>query len=236
MLDEKAEYVRNLFSGVPNEYDLLLWMLTFRQDGRWRRRAIRAAGIAPPARVLDLATGTGVFAYDWIDALGPGLHVTALDLTLPMLRYAAQVRQERGRRDPIALVCGRTETLPFPDASFDAVSIGLALRNLSSLEASFSEMARVVRPGGRVLSVDFTRPQNPLFRRLYYLYLCRTLPAIGRAVSPEWHRTFEYLWRSILAFREVEGVMAAMQAAGFTDVQARPLTGGIATLLTGVRP
>ena len=236
MLDQKAEFVRALFSGIPREYDQLLWMLTFRQDVRWRRRAIRAAGVTPPARILDLATGTGIFAYDWIDALGPGLEVVALDLTSAMLRHAIQVRRERGRNDPIAFVCGRTEMLPFPDEHFDAVSIGLALRNLSCLEASFAEMARVIRPGGRVLSVDFTRPPHPLFRHIYYLYLCRGLPAIGRAISPEWEKTFDYLWRSILNFRGVEEVVAAMEGAGLKNVQACPLTGGIATLLVGARP
>ena len=236
MLDEKAEYVSALFSGIPREYDQLLWMLTLRQDARWRKVAIRASGLTPPARILDLATGTGVFAYDWIDALGPGLSAVALDLTPAMLRHAARVRKDRGQNDPVSFVCGRTETLPFPNGHFDAASIGLALRNLSSLGASFSEMARVVRPGGRVLSIDFTRPPHPLFRRIYYLYLCRGLPAIGRAISPEWEQTFEYLWRSILNFKNVKEVLAIMENIGLKNVYARPLTGGIATLLAGTRP
>ena len=236
MLDQKGEYVRALVSGIPFEYDQLLWMLTFRQDVRWRRRAILASGLTPPAHILDLATGTGIFAYDWLDTLGPGLDIVALDLTPAMLQYAAGIRNARGQNDPVAFVCGRTETLPFPDERFDAVSIGLALRNLSCLEASFAEMARVVRPGGTVLSVDFTRPAHPLFRRLYYLYLCKGLPAIGRAISPEWNETFEYLWRSILNFRNVDDVAGTMEAAGLKSVETHPLTGGIATLLIGTRP
>lgn len=234
-MDRKAEFVRRLFAGIPAEYDQLLWMLTLRQDVRWRRKAIRTADVAPGAHVLDLATGTGVFAFDWIDRV-PGCRVTALDITPAMLAHARRVLASRGSVDPVDFVGGRTESLPFPDRSFDAVSIGLALRNLSDLEASFCEMARVLRPGGRVVSVDFTRPGNALFRRVYYLYLCRGLPAVGRAVSREWDTTFEYLWRSILRFRPVDAVVDALREAGFVDIRAQPLTGGIATLLSGRRP
>ena len=236
MLDKKAEYVRALFGGIPREYDKLLGLLTFGQDGRWRRKAIQASGLTPPARILDLATGTGIFAYEWIDRLGPDLEIIALDITPGMLDQSMKVQNDRGGTDPLHFVCGRTETLPFPDEHFDGVSIGLALRNLSSLEASFAEMARVVRPAGKVLSVDFTRPANPLFRRLYYPYLCRGLPAIGRALSPEWDETFEYLWRSILNFREIGEVTDVMMRAGLKDIEAHSLTGGIATLLMGTRP
>jgi demethylmenaquinone methyltransferase/2-methoxy-6-polyprenyl-1,4-benzoquinol methylase len=234
MLDKKAKYVRDLFSGIPSEYDQLLWMLTLRQDAHWRSCAIREFELEPPARVLDLATGTGVFAFEWIDKY-PDVAVTALDITPSMLVHARRVQRRRDRDDSITFVCGRTETLPFPDAHFNAVSIGLALRNLSNLESSFAEMARVVRTGGKVLSVDFTRPENPLIRRIYYLYLCKTLPLIGRTISPEWEETFEYLWRSILRFRAVNDVVGVMVNAGLQDVQVRPLTCGIATLIVGTR-
>ncbi len=234
-MDAKAEFVRRLFAGIPAEYDQLLWMLTLRQDVRWRRKAIRMADVASGAHILDLATGTGVFAFDWIDRV-PGCRVTALDITAAMLVHARRVLASRGAVDPVGFVGGRTESLPFPDRSFDVVSIGLALRNLSDLETSFREMARVLRPGGRFVSVDFTRPHNALFRRIYYLYLCRGLPAVGRLVSREWDTTFEYLWRSILRFRPVDEVVDALQDAGLVDIRARPLSGGIATLLSGTRP
>ena len=236
MLEEKAEFLRTLFSGVPDEYDQLLRLLTFRQDSRWRRRAMWKSGIKPPAQILDLATGTGIFAYDWIDTLGPSVKVVALDLTVAMLQRANQVRKRRGRNDRLSLVCGATEGLPFPDERFDAASIGLALRNLSSLERSFSEMARVVRPGGKIISIDFTRPSSPLVGRIYYPYLCRGLPAIGRAISPEWEATFEYLWRSILDFKSVEEVISTLDRVGLKEVESYSLTCGIATLMVGTRP
>lgn len=229
-MDLKATYVRALFSGVPKEYDRLLQILTFGQDARWRRLAIEAAAPPEGGRVLDLATGTGVFAFDWVDRMP--VSVTALDLTPAMLRHAATQCTEQGCTS-LELVNGRTESLPFPDRAFDAVSIGLALRNLTDLEASFSEMARVLKPGGRMVSVDFTRPSLSVFRHIYYLYLCHGLPAVGRTVSQEWEATFEWLWRSILRFYDVETVVDLIRRAGFRRVTIRSLTGGIATMIVG---
>lgn len=236
LLEEKAEFLRALFSSIPDEYDQFLRVLTCRQDARWRRKAIRKSEINPPAQILDLATGTGIFAFDWIDALGPSVKVVALDLTAAMLEQANQVRERRRRNDRLSLICGVTESLPFPDERFDAVSIGLALRNLSSLERSFSEMARVVRPGGKIISIDFTRPANPLVSRIYYPYLCKGLPAIGRAISPEWEDTFEYLWRSIMNFKSVGEVISTLDRIGLKEIDSHSLTCGIATLIVGTRP
>ncbi len=232
-MDEKATFVQTLFAGIPAEYDRLLGLLTFGQDGRWRRVAIDAADVIPGSNVLDLATGTGVFAFEWVDRCK--VEVAALDITPAMLHHARSVRLSREVRPSVRFVGGRTESLPFANDQFDVVSIGLALRNLTDLPASFQEMARVLRPGGRVVSIDFTRPHR-LLRRVYYPYLCRGLPAIGRAISPEWDDTFEYLWRSILRFHEVAHVVDALGAAGFRDITARPLTGGIATLIVGTHP
>jgi demethylmenaquinone methyltransferase/2-methoxy-6-polyprenyl-1,4-benzoquinol methylase len=231
-MDEKATFVRKLFSGIPSEYDQLLRWLTLGQDGRWRRLGIDTARLSSDARVLDLATGTGVFAFDWVERQNAS--VIALDITPAMLHHAKSVDAKRNYALPVRFVGGRTESLPFPDDRFDAISIGLALRNLTDLGASFREMARVLKPGGRLISIDFTRP-HWLIQRAYYLYLCRGLPAIGRAISPEWDDTFEYLWRSILRFHEVPHVVDTVKAAGFHKVATRSLTGGIATLISGTR-
>lgn len=231
-MDEKATFIRKLFSGIPSEYDTLLRWLTLFQDGRWRRLGIDTAHVSSGARVLDLATGTGVFAFDWVDRQKS--NVVALDITQGMLHHAKAVGSKRDDGSPVRFVGGRTEALPFPDHRFDAVSIGLALRNLTDIGASFREMARVLKTGGRFISIDFTRPHR-LLRRAYYLYLCRGLPAIGRVVSPEWDDTFEYLWRSILRFHDVSHVVETVKASGFEDVTARSLTGGIATLISGTR-
>ncbi len=233
--DRKAKLARRLFSGVTNEYDSLLWLLTFAMDRHWRRTIVKRSGIDSGTKVLDIATGTGLLAFDLAKCAGSDGKVVGLDLTMNMLRKAKAVREKRGHPQRVEFVTGRAEHLPFRADTFECATISLGLRNVSNVRETFEEMRCVVRSGGSVISLDFTRPPNRLLRKIYYFYLLKVLPIIGRLVSAEWHDIFEYLGRSILEFYPVEEVEAIMKQAGLQNIERHSLTGGVVTFFIGTK-
>ncbi len=233
MLDAKAHYVRNLFSKVPLEYDLLLWLLSFGQDGRWRAFVVNKARASPKGLMLDVATGTGLLAADFASASAPGSLVVGVDLTLSMLQTARDRLAARGLRDRTALVLARAENLPFRGDCFESASISLALRNVSDAGKTLREMARVTRPGGIVVSLDFARPSDRVFQLFYYDYLLGIFPLVGRMVSRAWGRTLSYLGRSILKSRTGEQIARLMENEGLRETMSVPLTMGIVCAVYG---
>ncbi len=233
MLDAKAHYVRSLFSKVPLEYDALLWLLTFGQDRRWRAFVVETARHDPDNLVLDIATGTGLLATDFARVVhGKGL-VVGVDLTLSMLQ-TAKARSGRSRLgNKTAWVLARAEDLPFRDTCFGSSSISLALRNVSDAEKTLREMARVTRSGGVVVSLDFARPPNRVFRLFYYDYLLGLFPLLGRMVSKAWAKTLSYLGRSILRSRTGDQIARLMEREGLLDPRSIPLTMGVVCAVYG---
>ena len=233
MLDTKARYVRNLFSRVPLEYDILLGLLSFAQDRRWRAYVVNRARPVSHERILDVATGTGLLAAEFARILSRNGFVVGVDLTLSMLKTARWRLEAKGLEDRVDWVLARAENLPFRDGCFGSASISLALRNVSDAQMTFREMSRTTGVGGTVISLDFTRPRNPLFQLFYYDYLLGLFPLVGRMVSKAWGRTLSYLGRSILKARTGDQIAHILSDEGLADAKSVPLTAGIVCAVYG---
>ncbi|HWL42664.1 MAG TPA: ubiquinone/menaquinone biosynthesis methyltransferase [Ilumatobacter sp.] len=219
--DDKREAVREMFDTIAPRYDLVNRVMTFRLDVRWRRKAVRTLGLAPAARVLDLAAGTGDLC---IDLRRAGYQPLAFDLSHGMLR-ADRSGAPRCQADILRL--------PVPSGSADGVTCGFALRNLTDLDAFFVELARVVRPGGRIALLDVGVPRNRLIRAGYDLHFGKLVPKIGALLSDG--PAYAYLPRSVAYLPEPAQMLAMLRSAGFRDVAHRGLSGGLTQLLTGTR-
>jgi demethylmenaquinone methyltransferase/2-methoxy-6-polyprenyl-1,4-benzoquinol methylase len=224
-LEKQPHEVAAMFDGVAGRYDLTNTVLSFGQDRGWRRATRQALELSPGDRALDVGAGTGVSTAEL--ALS-GVRAVGLDLSLGMLRAGRRVRPH------VPLLAGDALALPFPDATFDAVTISFALRNVVDTEAALRELARVTRPGGRLVVCEFSRPTNPAFRTVYLSYLMRSLPAVARAVSSN-PDAYVYLAESIREWPDQGGLAERIAGSGWGAVAWRNLTGGIVALHRAVR-
>ncbi|MEH3143156.1 MAG: demethylmenaquinone methyltransferase [Mycobacterium kyogaense] len=223
-LEKDPHEVASMFDGVARRYDLTNTVLSGGQDRFWRRATREALGIGPGDRVLDLAAGTAVST---VELAASGAWCVAADFSVGMLSAGA------GR--PVPKVAGDATKLPFADGVFDAVTISFGLRNVVDHVAGLREMARVTRPGGRLVVCEFSTPTNGLFATTYKEYLMRALPRIASAVSSN-PDAYVYLAESIRAWPDQAELARRIQAAGWTDVAWRNLTGGIVALHAATRP
>jgi demethylmenaquinone methyltransferase/2-methoxy-6-polyprenyl-1,4-benzoquinol methylase len=224
-----------MFAGIAGRYDLLNHLLSGNTDKRWRRlvaRRLQGVLLADGARALDVACGTGDLSLALAE-VSSSARITGIDFCRPMLERAARKSLEEASR--IVFVEGDALSLPFTDETFDAVSIAFGLRNLSNLEAGLKELCRVLKPGGRVAILEFSRPVVPGFRKLFQFYFTRVLPRIGGIVSGS-RTAYEYLPDSVTRFPDQRRLATMMRVAGFEEVEYRNLTGGIAALHIGQRP
>ncbi len=212
--------MRRLFGVVAPRYDFITRVFSYGMDRSWKRRAVEMAGLAERATVLDLACGTGDFSK-LVHARRPQAITIACDLTEEMLRLARQ----GGARDP---VCGDAACLPFQDNSLDAVFVGYGLRNFPELAASIGELHRVLRPGGRLITLDFFLPENHFWRRLFLIYLYEQGAIWGWLLHRE-PRIYTYIPDSLQSFVTVPEFSRALASAKFHHVTALPFVlGGIA--------
>lgn len=224
---ERAAQVRTLFSEIAHRYDLLNHLLSLNIDRRWRRRAVAALGWerTPGGTYLDACAGTFDLALELAGRRGFGGRVVGADFALPML--ARGVPKIRG--SPVAPVCGDTQRLPFATGSFAGALVGFGVRNLSDLPAGFAELHRVLRPGGRLVILEFTVPPGRLLRTGYLVYFNHILPLVGRLVSGHpW--AYTYLPRSVRDFPNPKGLAGLLGGAGFTRVEWFLVSGGIAAI------
>ena len=222
-LDKQPHEIAAMFDGVAKRYDLTNTVLSFGQDRLWRRATRRALDLRPGERCLDLAAGTGVSTEELARS---GATVVGADLSVGMLRAGAHRR--------VPLLAADALALPFPDGCFDAVTISFGLRNIVDPDAALREMARVTRPGGRLVVCEFSHPTWRPFREVYLRYLMAGLPAVARAVSsnPE---AYVYLAESIQAWPNQRRLADRIAHAGWKAVAWRNLTGGIVALHRAVR-
>jgi demethylmenaquinone methyltransferase/2-methoxy-6-polyprenyl-1,4-benzoquinol methylase len=221
-LDKQPRAVAAMFDGVARRYDLTNTVLSAGLDRRWRKRTRQCLELQPGQRVLDLAAGTGVST---VELRQSGALAVGCDFSLGMLRAG---RANRDRR-LVPLIAGDALHLPFADAVFDAATIAFGLRNVADVSDALREMARVVRPGGRLVVCEFSRPVFRPFRAVYLNYLMRALPWLARRVSSN-PDAYVYLAESIRAWPPQDELARIIAAAGWSDVRFRNLSFGIVAL------
>ncbi|MFP4513451.1 MAG: ubiquinone/menaquinone biosynthesis methyltransferase [Acidimicrobiales bacterium] len=217
----KVAAVRSMFDTIAPRYDLVNRIMTFGLDVRWRRRAVRDLDLEPASTVLDLAAGTGDFCRDLQAA---GMSPIAIDLSFGMLSNA---------RTGAPLVQADILRLPVPDRSADGITCGFALRNLVELRPFFDELARVVRPGGRIALLDVGEPTNPLLRAGHGIYFGKVVPVIGGLLSDP--AAYRYLPRSVQYLPDPVELLRMVRRAGFADATHTLLPPGAAQLIVGSR-
>ena len=228
--ETRRSYVRSMFTAIAPRYDLLNHLLSLNVDRAWRRRAIARLDWQsdPQGTYLDLCAGTLDLAAELAGQAGFTGSVVGADFVVPMLKLG---REKAKRLRPVG---ADALALPFPNAVFDGCTIGFGVRNLVDIDAGVAEMARVLKPGGRLVILEFSTPRAWPLRPLYLFYFRHVLPRVGRAVSG--HATaYTYLPGSVEEFAEPDELRATMQRHGFVQVRQEPLTFGIATLHWGSR-
>jgi demethylmenaquinone methyltransferase / 2-methoxy-6-polyprenyl-1,4-benzoquinol methylase len=226
-LDKQPRDIALMFDGVARRYDVTNTVLSGGQDRRWRRLTRQTLELLPRETVLDLAAGTGVSTLELSQT---GARAVACDFSLGMLRAGA----ERRERSSLPFVAGDATQLPFADGVFDAVTISFGLRNVAGVTRALQEMARVTRPGGRLVICEFSRPVWAPFRVLYLNYPMRALPVIARRVSSN-PDAYVYLAESIRAWPAQDDLARTIASAGWAEVNYRNITGGIVALHRAVR-
>jgi ubiquinone/menaquinone biosynthesis methyltransferase len=219
----KRRYVRRLFATIADRYDFITRFLSYGQDRRWKARLIALADLKAGDRVLDLACGTGDIVFA---AAGRARRGVGLDITHRMLQLASTKRPRN-----ISLITGDMLALPFGDARFDVVTTGYGLRNVPDLRQAIQEIGRVLAPGGRLLSLDFNRPENPLVRAAYLTYLTLVGSALGAALHGD-PDTYRYIPESIRQYPGAHGVARLLEAEGFETVRVVPVRGGLMAIHT----
>jgi len=219
--DEKVEAVRSMFDAIAPRYDLVNRVMTFRMDVGWRRRTVRDLGLGPGSVVLDLACGTGDLCRE---LQTQHLRPIGIDLSFGMLAAA---------RTTAPLAEGDALALPVPDGSVDGITCGFALRNFLALEPFFAELARVVRPGGRIALLEVAEPRNPVLRAGHGVYFGKVVPLIGGLLSDP--AAYRYLPKSVAYLPAPEEMLAMLASVGFVSVDRALLSTGIAQLITATR-
>lgn len=228
--------IQNLFAAVAYHYDFLNSLLSLRRDSAWRREAVKASGVDLGSKVLDVCTGTGELALAYADKIGAEGFVIASDFCFEMLVIGDEKVERKDRGAGTSFLAADTLILPFLDDTFDVVSVGFGIRNVSDLEMGIREMARVAAPGGRIVILEFTQPVNPLFRSLYYFYFTKILPFVGNLISRSQDDAYGYLPRSVMKFPNCEALKAIMEQCGLTDVRFYRKTFGIVSIHVGKKP
>ncbi|MCH5219263.1 MAG: bifunctional demethylmenaquinone methyltransferase/2-methoxy-6-polyprenyl-1,4-benzoquinol methylase UbiE [Muribaculaceae bacterium] len=230
----KGAQVRDMFDSIAPAYDLMNRMMTLGIDKRWRRKCVDTVHKAGAVDILDLATGTADLAIRMAQLI-PTSNITGVDLSPAMVDIGNKKVKETGLAGRVTLQTGDILNLPFADNSFDAVTIAFGVRNLEQLDKGYSEMLRVLRPGGTLVVLELTEPSSPLVRPLYRLYTRHVIPAAGRLVSHD-GRAYTYLPESISAVPARQSMTHIMAAAGFVNAAYRNLVAGVAAIYTASKP
>jgi demethylmenaquinone methyltransferase/2-methoxy-6-polyprenyl-1,4-benzoquinol methylase len=231
--EEKKQFVRDKFASISNKYDFLNSLLSLKMDSYWRWVTTRELKEFPEGAVLDLCAGTLPLALE-LTRQAPNRTVVAVDFCEDMLRSGLKSLSTDERRSRIGAVCGDGEDIPAADEKFWGVTVAFGVRNLARTQQGLAEMYRVLKPTGKLLILEFSRPRNAFFKPVYNFYLNRILPKVAGMVSGD-KEAYEYLASSIAKFYEPEELLAMIKAAGFSKQYCIPLTMGIVTIYIGVK-
>lgn len=227
----KKEQVSEMFDNIAPKYDLLNRVLSLGIDTIWRKKMIAQLKDLQPKRILDVATGTADVALQTEKTLKPD-HIRGVDISKEMLEIGREKIAKRGLSETITLDLGDSENLPYENDSFDAVTVAFGVRNFENLEKGMREMNRVLRPGGKLVVLEFSRPTIFPFKQLYNFYFKNILPTIGRLTSKD-NRAYSYLYESVQAFPDGDDFLTVMQKTGYGGNKRNPLTLGICTIYSG---
>jgi len=230
---EKASRVRGVFDSVADKYDLMNDLMSGGVHRLWKRYTLSRTGLRPGMRALDVAGGTGDLARGMARQVGETGEVVLSDINAAMLENGRRRLIDAGVLDNVRFVQLNAEALPFPDAHFDCITIGFGLRNVTDKDRALAEMRRVLKPGGRLLVLEFSKPVVPGLDRIYDTYSFKVLPVMGRLVAND-AESYRYLAESIRRFPDQETLREMMLAAGFDQVSYHNLTGGIVALHVGL--
>jgi demethylmenaquinone methyltransferase/2-methoxy-6-polyprenyl-1,4-benzoquinol methylase len=230
---EKKEQVARMFDSIAFRYDFLNRFLTAGVDIRWRKKAIRELLAIHPQTILDVATGTGDLAIISWQMLKPK-KITGIDISEGMLELGRKKMAQLQLTGQIELLKADSEQLPFADNSFDAITVAFGVRNFQNLQKGLGEMLRVLKPGGKLVILEFSKPPNALFRAICNIYTNVLTPAIGRLFANN-RKAYQYLNDSVQAFPEGAEFTAILQETGYHDARFKRLSGGICSIYTGMK-
>ncbi|TGD80609.1 bifunctional demethylmenaquinone methyltransferase/2-methoxy-6-polyprenyl-1,4-benzoquinol methylase UbiE [Hymenobacter wooponensis] len=227
----KKSQVAHMFNSIAGKYDFLNHFLSAGTDIYWRRKAVSELKQLRPARILDIATGTADFAIETLRAAAPDAKVTGVDISEGMLDVGRRKLEAKGLSNRIKLELGDSENLPFADNEFDAVTASFGVRNFENLEKGLTEMRRVLRPGGKLVVLEFSKPTAFPLKQAYNFYFRQILPVFGKLISKD-NSAYTYLPESVQAFPDGPDFLAILRKVGFTSPAWQPLTFGISSIYT----
>ncbi len=227
---EKAEEVEEMFDNIAHRYDFLNHLLSLGIDKLWRKKVIKLLKPEQPKVMLDVATGTADFALEAIN-LNPD-SVKGIDLSEGMLSHGRTKIAKRGLSNTIVLEKGDSQDMPYEDNTFDAITVGFGVRNFQNLSAGLKEMLRVLKPGGTIAILEFSKPTVFPVKQIFYLYFRFILPLIGKYLSKD-RRAYDYLPESVQTFPEGQALLDIMQKNGYRSTSCKRLTFGISSIYLG---
>ncbi|MCL4512317.1 MAG: bifunctional demethylmenaquinone methyltransferase/2-methoxy-6-polyprenyl-1,4-benzoquinol methylase UbiE [Bacteroidetes bacterium] len=230
--EQKNKYVRRMFNNISRRYDFLNHFLSVGIDRYWRKRAIKLSRLGGGNSFLDIACGTGDLSVE-AAKFGPS-KIVAVDFAENMLRGFSAKKTRLNLDGKVEIVQANAEILPFPDHTFDVTAVAFGVRNFGDLKRGIAEMQRVLKVGGRIVVLEFSRPKHFPVRQLYFFYFKEILPQLGKLISKD-PSAYMYLPNSVSAFPDGEAFEAVMRSANFKEIKSVPLTFGIATAYLGVK-
>ncbi|TNE54184.1 MAG: bifunctional demethylmenaquinone methyltransferase/2-methoxy-6-polyprenyl-1,4-benzoquinol methylase UbiE [Bacteroidetes bacterium] len=228
----KKQEVAEMFDNISGRYDFLNHFLSMGIDRLWRKKAIRMLQKSQPKKILDIASGTGDFALEAL-RLQP-TEIVGLDISDGMLEVGRKKMKKKGVDHIIRMELGDSEAIPYDDHYFDALTVGFGVRNFENLEKGLAEMLRVVRPDGKLIILEFSKPKSFPVKQLFGFYSKYLIPVLGKGISKD-KRAYAYLPESVEAFPEGEAFVNILTKVGYKDVQQKRVSGGIATIYSGTK-
>ena len=233
-LDEKGRRVFRHFESVAKKYDFMNTLLSFGIHYPWKRLAVRMLNLQKGDRVIDVCAGTGDLALMAARHVGPGGILVLYDINRAMMEAGREKVKRAGNVSRLVFVQGNAERIAFPDSSFDAAMVGFGIRNLTRPGVGFSEIQRVLKPGGKMLCLEFSKPASTMFRRLYDFYSFQIMPLLGQLIAGS-RKAYTHLPESIRTWPLPEELAEMLEKIGFTDIHYRRLTNGIAVIHLATR-
>ncbi len=228
---QKKDQVAGMFDSIAYRYDFLNRFLSVGTDVGWRKKAIKELHSLQPQQMLDVATGTGDMAILTYNILKPQ-KITGIDISTGMLEVGRKKLAHKNLQLHIELLSGDSETINFPDNSFDAITVAFGVRNFQNLEKGLKEMLRVLKPGGKLVVLEFSRPSNFLFKGIYNLYMNVIAPSFGKMFAKN-KKAYRYLNQSVQAFPERQQFTTILKSAGYRDTYYKTLSLGICSIYCG---